>query len=166
METRPRIKIELSQTDKLIEFLGWLTLLLLVGLTLYSYSNLPDTIPIHFNGSGQVDNYGSKSTIISLPVIGTVLFIGLTMLNKYPHIFNYPVNITADNAFKQYTTATRIIRCLKFSIALIFTSIVFMTYTTATGKTSGLGTWFLPLTLGLIFIPQTFLLFKSFKAKK
>jgi uncharacterized membrane protein len=165
-EARPKIKIELSSTDKLIEIIGWLTLITLWGLTVLNYSNLPDTIPIHYNSLGQADNYGNKATIFMLPVIGTILFVGISILNKYPHILNYPTNITTDNARQQYANATRMIRYLKFAIVLIFSLIVFKTLQTATGKSDGLGTWFLPLALGLTFIPMTFYLIKLFKTKK
>lgn len=166
MEERPKIKIELSTTDKVIEVLGWLTLLTLWGLIVLNYSNLPETIPTHYNASGQVDSYGNKATIFMLPVIWTILFAGISILNKYPHIFNYPTNITADNARQQYANATRMIRYLKFAFTLIFLLMDFKTLQTATGKSGGLGTWFLPLELGLIFIPATFYLIKSFKMRK
>jgi len=166
MEERPKVKIELSTIDKVIEVLGWLALITLWGLIVLNYSNLPETIPTHYNGLGQVDSYGNKTTIFMLPVIGTILFVGMSILNKYPHIFNYPTNITADNARQQYTNATRMIRYLKFAIALIFSLKVFKTLQTATGKSGGLGTWFLPLELGLIFIPAIFYLIKSFKMRK
>jgi uncharacterized membrane protein len=168
MGTRPKIKVEQTNTDKLIEVIGWFALIVLWSLTLFNYSSLPGTIPIHFNASGQVDNYGSKSTIFVLPVIGTILFVGmtiLTILNKHPHIFNYPVNITVENALKQYTTATRMIRYLKVVIVIVFTCLVGLIQTTATGKTSGLGSWFLPVTLAFILMPTTFFIFKSYKTK-
>lgn len=165
MEARPEIKPEFSKTDKRAELLGWLILLLLWCLTLYNYLKLPNIIPIHFNASGKVDNYGGKSTIIVLPVIGTVIFIGLTILNKHPRIFNYPVSITADNALRHYTNATRMIRYLKLAIVIIFTSIIFIIYKTATGKTTGPATAFLPFTLVLIFISQILFIMKFVKTK-
>jgi hypothetical protein len=40
-----------------------------------------------------------------------------------------------------------------------------MTIQNATGKAAGLGAWFLPLTLGLVFIPLIYFLVNSFKTK-
>ncbi|MFM7765447.1 MAG: DUF1648 domain-containing protein, partial [Sphingomonadales bacterium] len=128
--------------------------------------NLPDTIPTHYNGAGQADGFGGKGYILTLPLIATVLFIGLTILNKFPHIFNYPTNITQDNALRQYTNATRLIRYLKFIIAVIFGLIAFKTIQNANGQADGLGIWFLPLTLGLIFIPLTYYIIKTLKTKQ
>jgi len=166
MSKRPKLKLELTTFDKTLEILGWTSILAIWVLTITNYTNLPDTIPIHYNGAGQADGFGGKATILTLPLIATVLFVGMTILNKFPHIFNYPTNITQDNALRQYTNATRMIRYLKFIIVIIFGLIAFKTIQNANGQADGLGIWFLPLTLGLIFIPLTYFVVKSFKATK
>jgi hypothetical protein len=89
----------------------------------------------------------------------------MTILNKFPHIFNYPTNITQDNALRQYSNATRLLRYLKLIIVFIFGLIVFKVIQNANGEADGLGVWFLPLVLGLTFIPLTYFGIKSFKAK-
>ena len=166
MEERPKIKIELTTADKTIEIIGWSLIISVWGLTITNYANLPDTIPIHYNGAGQADGFGGKATILTLPLIATVLFVALTFLNKFPHIFNYPTKITQDNALRQYTNATRLIRYLKLIIVFIFGLIAFKTIQNANGEADGLGVWFLPLTMGLIFIPLIYFVIKSFKTKQ
>lgn len=166
MNERPKIKLKLTTTDKALEIFGWISILAIWILTIANYTKLPDTIPTHYNGGGQADGFGGKATILTLPLIATVLFVGLAILNKFPHVFNYPTNITEDNALSQYTNATRLIRYLKFIIIIIFGLITLQTIRNANGETSGLGIWFLPLTLGLIFIPLTFFVIKSIKTTK
>ena len=90
MSEQPKIKLKLTTTDKAFEVLGWLFILAIWVLTLTNYTNLPDTIPTHFNGAGQADGFGHKAMILILPVIATILYVGLTALNKFPHAFNYP----------------------------------------------------------------------------
>lgn len=165
MGERPKLKLELTKIDKTLEILGWTSILAIWVLTITNYANLPDTIPIHYNGAGQANGFGGKSTILTLPLIATILFIGLTILNKFPHVFNYPINITQDNALRQYTNTTRLIRSLKVIIVIIFGLIVFRTIQNANGQADGLGVWFLPLTLGLIFIPLTYYIVKTLKTK-
>jgi hypothetical protein len=101
--------------------------------------------------------------LLILPALGTIIFIGLTQLNKYPHIFNYLTKITESNARKQYTIATRMLRFMKAAILLIFSMIILYTYLTTIGAASGLGIWFLPLTLGLVLIPVIVSLGQSLK---
>ena len=165
-EERPKIKLIPTTADKLVDLLGWIILLALWALTITHYSTLPDTIPTHFNGAGEADGFGSKASIIGLPVIATLLFIGLTVLNRYPHSFNYPTAITQGNALRLYTLATRMLRYLKLVLVLVFGGIEFMTIQNATGKAAGLGVWFLPLTLVLIFFPLIYFVIKSIQANK
>jgi uncharacterized membrane protein len=165
-EERPKITLIPTTADKLVELLGWLILLALWGLTISHFSTLPDTIPTHFNASGEADGFGSKASIIGLPVIASLLFVGLTVLNRYPHIFNYPTAITEDNTLRLYTLATRMLRYLKLVLVLVFGGIEFMTIQHAAGEASGLGVWFLPLTLVLVFLPLIYFVVKSVQANK
>ena len=165
MNKRPKIKLQLKQTDKILEVVGWVSVFGIWALTLTNYSILPEIIPIHFNGVGKADGFGNKTHIFVLPIISTLLFIGLTTLNKHPHIFNYPSQITKENAVHQYTNATRMMRVLKLVIVLLFGLIVFKTIQNVNGHAGGLGTWFLPLTMGMIFIPILYFLIKSLKQK-
>lgn len=163
---RPKIKLVPTTSDKLVDLLGWLILLVLWGWTISHYSALPETIPTHFNGAGEADGFGSKVSIFGLPVIATLLFIGLTVLNRYPHIFNYPSPVRQDNALLLYTLATRMLRYLKLVLVIVFGGIEFMTIQHVTGEATGLGVWFLPLTLVLIFIPLIYFVIKSVQANK
>ncbi len=166
VKEKTKIKLKLTITDNIFEFMGWLSILAIWVLTLTHYANLPGIIPTHYNSAGQADGFGGKVTILMLPLIATVLFIGMTTLNKFPHIYNYPVKITDENATRHYTNATRLIRYLKFVIVVVFGIIVFKTIQHAHGDPEGLGAWFLPLTLGLIFIPLVYFFVESFKAKQ
>ncbi len=166
MEERPKIKLEHTKADKAFEIIGWVLVISVWGFTVKNYADLPDTIPTHYNIAGEADGFNGKVTILTLPLLATALFVGLTFLNKFPHIFNYPTNITQHNALRQYTNATRMIRYLKLVIVVIFGLIAFKTIQNGNGEANGLGIWFLPLTLGLIFIPLIYFLIKSFKTKQ
>ncbi len=124
MSTRPKIKIRLTSFDKAIELLAWIAVLGIWFVTLSNYMALPETIPIHYNLNGVVDGFGNKANILLLPIIATLMFIGMTILNKYPHIFSYPVTITEQNAFRKYTNATRLLRIVKLITVIIFGLIV------------------------------------------
>jgi uncharacterized membrane protein len=165
MEERPKTKLNLTILDKTFELVGWISIVTVWVLIITNFNNLPDIIPTHYNGSGQANGFGGKAVILILPFIATILFIGLTILNKFPHIFNYPTNITEENVLRQYTNATKLIRYLKLIIVIIFGLITFKTIQNTSGQEDGLGVWFLPLTIGLIFIPLTYFIIKSFKSK-
>ncbi|MDR0801791.1 DUF1648 domain-containing protein [Fluviicola sp.] len=165
MAERPKVKLELTTDDKVLEIIGWIFIIIIWSLTIANYSSLPETIPTHYNAAGKADGFGEKTTILFLPLIATILFVGLTILNKFPHIFNYPVNITKENALRQYTNASKLIRYLKVIIVIVFSFIAFKTIQNANRKADGLGNWFLPLFFGLVFIPLVYFIIKSIKTK-
>jgi uncharacterized membrane protein len=163
MEERPKIRLELTSIDKVIEITGRFSLLVIWVFTIVNYTNLPDTIPTHFNAMGEADGFGGKASVLTLPIIATILFVGIALLNKYPHIFNYPTKITKENAQRQYTIATRWIRYLNLVTVLIIGYIAFTTIQGAKGEADGLGVWFLPLSLGIVFIPTIYVIVKLIK---
>lgn len=68
--------------------------------------------------------------------------IGMTIVNRFPHLFNYPVKITKENAFRQYANASRMMRYLKFISVVILGVISFKTIPNAAGTSDELGEWF------------------------
>ena len=147
---RPKIKVPWTTGDRVLEISGWILLLALWGFVVFSYPDLPDKIPKHFNAAGQADSWGGKKNILSLSVVMTILFVGMTLLNRFPHIFNYPFSITDENAFRQYACATRMLRWLKTIIVVIFGYLAIA----AIYGMENIGIWFLPVTAGLILIPM------------
>jgi hypothetical protein len=125
--TNPKLVICPSKFDKILDFLSVLLLITLWGGAVYVVNKLPEIIPTHYNLLGFPNNHGSKYLLYLLPILGTLIYFGLTLLNQYPHNFNYPINITTDNAERQYSLATRLIRTLKFTILLILISLVYET---------------------------------------
>ncbi len=148
-----KTKLLLSPFDMLIERWSWASLFVLWGFSFYCYFTLPNIIPTHFNVFGEVDGVGSKVSIFILPLISTTITVLLTILNSYPHVFNYPTPVTAQNAEKQYRNATRLLRVLKLLGILIFIIISALVYLKATQKIETIGNWFLPLVSILVFVP-------------
>lgn len=163
--TRPRIKPELNTADKIVEISGWLVLAITWIFVLTHYSGLPPTIAIHYNAAGIADGYGAKIHALILPAIASVILVSMTLLNKVPHIFNYLVTITEENAHRQYTNATRMVRYLKLVLVLIFDILAFQIIWHSEGKIDGLGTWFTPFVLTLIFVPLIWFIVLSFRDK-
>lgn len=160
---RPKIKIPFTVLDTLIEWVGVLLLVCFWNYTIVHYTTLPEIIPTHFGAQGKPDGYGEKWMILSLPVIGTILYMGLTLASYYPHTFNYMVTITEKNAVKQYTIAKKMIRIMKVSLILVFFLLDIHTIRTALNYPDILGKWFLLVLFALIFIPLFYFLIQFSK---
>lgn len=166
MGKKPKIKIKPTSTDIIVEIIGWLTLGILWVETVSNYSNMVNTNSAHLNVAVQTSHYGDKGTILFLPILGTLLFVGMTIMNKFPYLFNISADIATNNVEKEYANTTRMIRYLKFAIVLVFAFVVNKTSHTALTNSDVLGTWFLPLILVLILIPLIFYIVDSFKVKR
>ena len=165
MEKRPIINIKPTKTDNLIELIGYLILFAFWLTSIVTYNYLPEQIPIHYNGFGEVDNYGKKTSIFLLPIISSFLFVILSLINKNPESLNYNVEITEQNAENQYRNSIKMMRIMKIIIVIIFFMIDIETISIAMKKSEGLGVWFLPSTLSIIFIPIVYFALKSKKMK-
>lgn len=147
-ENRPILKVNLTRVDVYFEIIAFLLLVASWLIPALMFGKLPDIIPTHFGINGKVDDWGSKASIFILPSISLIMFIGLSILNKYPHIFNYPVKVTEENALQLYTKSSRLIRIIKLIIGLVFLSIEWQICNVS--KNATLSIWFLLL---IILVP-------------
>ncbi len=162
---RPRIDLTLSQTDKVIEILA---AGLMVGLFIYtfvSWSNLPEIIPMHFDSKGQPDGYGGRITIFFSPLLTLTLFILLTILNRRPDIFNYPIRISPENAEYHYRLATKMLRLLKLSLVIMFGAITWSVVHSAQTGNGDYVMWVLPFALIITFLPIIYYFIQVFKRR-
>ena len=118
---RPKIKVPYQQIDIILELISATILIFIIVYTIISYSELPETIATHFNANGEADGFGSKSSLWLLTGIFCFLSIFLLFfINKVPHLHNYMVNITEQNALKNYRLSVRMVRYTKL---ILFTTI-------------------------------------------
>lgn len=155
--TRPDAKITLKSIELTWEIFGFLLLISYWVFVIKIYPSLPEIIPSHINIKGEIDDYASKSSVWSLLNVPSSLYVLLTIVSFFPKYFNYMVEITVDNAEKEYRKAVGIIRFLKIIILILSFSITLFII--------GLGSldamindrsnrnWLLTLILATIFIP-------------
>jgi uncharacterized membrane protein len=163
MEYRPKLAIKPTRTDKLAESLAYAFLAATFIVALNAYFTLPETVPVHFNIKGEADGFGSKVSILPLPLISVIMFVGMTILNRYPWVFNYPVKITEENVLKQYTAAVRLMRWLKLSLVLVFFLITAGMSFSAREGSFFMGVWMLPLILVIVNLPLLIYLIEAFR---
>ena len=144
---RPKIKVNFEGFDIVLELISIAVLILMWIYVIIEYPDLPETVASHFNGKGEVDGYSSKTYMWFLPIISTVLYIGLFVLNKYPHIHNYMVNITEENALKNYRFSTRIVRITNTLVVIMFAYIIYYIVQSAKENEIQLSSWFLPIVI-------------------
>lgn len=159
---RPKLKVPLEGLDIILDLLSTTLLILLIAYTVISYSELPDTIPSHFNAKGEIDGYSNKSMLWMLPALGIVMFIGLFIINRFPHLHNYMVNITEENALKNYRFSTRIVRFANLFVMFIFGVVAYSIVEASKGHKSNLESWFIPFVIGFsILLPIVIFIYQK-----
>ena len=161
--SRPVLKIIPPKADSMLDLISLSGLLLIWVFTVIQFSKLPTRIPIHFNFKGEIDNYGNSVIIFLVPVIVSMVFTGLTILNRYPHLFKYPSEITADNALNEYTKATRLIRIIKLFIVGLFGLITLDIVQSAKVGSTQCPWWLIPVFILTMLLTLLITFYKSTK---
>ena len=159
-----KVELKLSRFDKFLDITGYILLILYWIMVIIAFQKLPEEIPVHYNGAGEVDAFGPKNSIFMLPAIGTLQIFLLSALIRNPKNLNFS---NKENLEQQIINTTKTIRFLKVGILIVF---IFIDYKTIKisleDKNGGLGIWFLPLFLTLILIPVIINIYKSWKLKQ
>ena len=80
---------------------GFVLLVLAAAYYFFHFPELPDRVPIHFDGQGNPNGYGSKLAGAGLfLIIGAVMFLFHSIRKKDPMTLNYPVQVTEKNVKK------------------------------------------------------------------
>lgn len=161
----PRIEIAQTTTDRMLDVIGALGIIVMIALVIAYFGQLPDTIPGHFDYKGKVNGMSGKSVVLVLPAVAVVTFIGLTIGVRFPHLFNYPLPITEQNAERQYKNSALMIRILKTLCVFVFLYLTYATIQNAMGELQGLGVWFTPVALVLVFGTIALFMYRGFKLR-
>lgn len=162
---RPKIILLETKNDKVVNIISICLLVFLWAFSIWLYINAPEKVPMHFNGSGNVDGYGSKISILLLPLIGTLAFLLLQFLSSKPHIFNYPFTITKVNYEMAYKNAVGMLKIQKVLLLILFSAIQFMTYTSINKTDNKFGYKLLIIALVFMLATPIFFISKSIKNK-
>lgn len=139
-------------------FTTLLSLLCLIGAAVYliiSWDKIPAEIPGHYNAAGEVDKISNKNSLIINLALGWILFIGISVIEKFPQVWNTGIQITEQNKEKVYSILKNMIGTMKLLVALVFS---YLTVQTTTG--GNLPLLFLPVFLILMFGTIAFFIYK------
>ncbi|MBU9723693.1 MULTISPECIES: DUF1648 domain-containing protein [Bacillaceae] len=147
---RPKIPLEELEKSAFERFLSIISILIFLGSVVFLvviWSNLPDQVPAHFGATGEVNRHGSIWELVVLLAVGAVLYVLMHVLEKYPHLHNYPVEITELNAAEAYRISRTLIGTLKNVILILFSVLMVNSTVIALGWGDGIGILLLPLVL-------------------
>ncbi len=151
MKDSANINLKKSVLERICDTLALTGLALFIILIAGYWSKLPDTIPIHFNLSGEADGWGSKATILVLPVIALFIYVTMTLAIQSSKNINYPVRITPENAERQYRLARHLIAVMKAAVVWGLLGLTWLILRTALSEGAELGSWPAFVLVGSVF---------------
>lgn len=129
---RPKLSVRGNRIQSFAEVVA-LVGLAAMAVILLRCQPVEGPVPTHFGLDGQPDAWGEPGSLFVVPAIALVLWIGLTLLDRIPHAFNYAVEITGENAETQYVLAKALLAVLKAQSVWVFLLILWGQCQTASG---------------------------------
>ena len=164
-ERPPKNNRSRTRLDYALEILAGVGVFLGLYELLVNYSALPASIPTHFNFKGEVDSWGGKETILFLGAGIIVLYGVLTYVSRIPNMYNFPWEITEENAPRQYRLARTFITLLKTETVWLFAAIISETVKVALGQSNQMQPTSLFLFIGLITASVVGIFIISYRAR-
>lgn len=132
--------------------------LLMAAFTVYlivAWPTLSDILPSHYTWDGTVDAWGTKSSCISLPILGWAIYLSLTVLLFMPRMWKVSKNHAAPQRQQSiYRMCRSLLCCLNFGIVAMFVYV-----SVCTVHNWPLGDWFLPvIVVGSVMVNLGFLM--------
>jgi uncharacterized membrane protein len=149
MTNRPEILVQRSRAERIMQVAAMGCLVTLLAYAAYVWPELPATVPTHFGIAGPPDAWGSRASLLALPTLAMAFFLALTILERIPHRYNYPIEVTAANAPRMYALGRRLVLSVKLMLVLVFGFTFRTAADVALGKVTGIPGWFLPVVLGV-----------------
>lgn len=162
---RPILKLPKSNMEKMMDVIGIGMFVVSILYLLLNWGNIPEEIPAHFNGAGEVDRWGSKMELIILPIIGVFLLLILALFEKAPHMHNYPNRVDESNVEQFYLNSRKMLNAIKNMCLVTFAILIVQIVRVSLGHIDGLGSWLLLVVLAILLIPIARGIYKQSKIK-
>lgn len=163
--SRPKIYIKKTRLDYFFEGISIISLALTFIIIAYYWGKYPNSVAIHYNALGQADSFGPRWLLLILPLTALLTYIGMTYLNKFPHVFNFPVEVSERNAEVLYTIGKRTISFMKMTICLLVLYITFSLISSMIFHRSGVNVFIILIFLLCIGVAPIYAAVKMNKAR-
>lgn len=148
--SRDRKKKPIPLSDRLLELMALAMGVLLLVLTGVLYSKAPDTVPTHFNFSGDVDSWGSKSfywILAGVMLVGMVICASAAYNRK---MVNLPIRLKPEVFYHQIGLIGRMCRVMTLAFGLIWLSVLLAMSASFIGLPEDVSVALIPLSVMLM----------------
>ena len=139
------MKLGYTKAQIALEYLSALLLLGMFTFLLVSWSSIPEQIPTHFDAAGIANAWGSRRSILVLPVISLLLGGLMTAISFSPGLWNMPGKAKGGYSAAAYVTVKTMLIAMKAEMLALFGYIV-----VCQARSLPLGSIFIYITLGAL----------------
>ena len=162
---RPRIDLPATGLDKALDAFSLAGVMLIVALMVAVWDKLPARVPTHFGMSGPPDGWGARSSLLLFVIAPLVIHIVLTILARFPWIYNYPTKVTLENAERLYRLGAVAGRWLRTEMVWLFVILGWQTVRVALGQATGLPASGAFIGLGIMYATVIYLKVLMFRRR-
>src|SRR5271154_49287 len=127
------------------------------------YSRLPERIATHFNAEGVANGFGTRGTLWVLVGIACLLYATLSVINFVPGVVNLKRPLAPEREKLVLAEAMAMVGWVKVEVCWMFAYLCLAMVRNGMGMQVGLGLWFLPVTIVVVFGTAGFYLARIFR---
>jgi uncharacterized membrane protein len=128
------------------------------------YSRLPERIATHFNVEGVANGFGAKSILWLLVGVAVLLYLTLTAIGSLSRVVKLQRPLAPEREKVVLAESMAMVGWIKVVVCWMFAYICLAMVRNGMGLQVGLGAWFLPVTLVVVFGTCGFFLVRIFGA--
>jgi uncharacterized membrane protein len=153
------LEVRLKTVRELIAVAG----LVFAGMVVADfYSRLPERIATHFNGEGVANGFGARSTLWVLVGIAFLLYAALSAISLAPRVVSVKRPLAPERERVVLAESMAMVGWIKAEMCWMFAYLCLAMVRNGMGLQLGIGAWFLPVTLLVVFGTCGFYLVRIF----
>lgn len=150
---RPILLLERSPVERVADVLTLAGVATMLAVLAATFVGVDGPVPTHMNAAGEPDAWGSgKGSLLILVMLGCGIPAVLAGLRRAPHTFNYPADITAENAPRMYRLGRELVALMGTAVAWTFAGIL-VSFALVSARIVPSAPWGLPFSMAITFGP-------------
>lgn len=139
--------------DQIIEILSFAALVLLWVMTYHFQHIGAELVAENYDFFQNPSEYWATKMTYTLPIVATILYVGLTIYNTKTYYVNLMVVDSEEKAEKLRKINQKFYRWVKLMVILVFIFIEYFSFQSGSGYGSGIPQWYIIVFPLLLFAP-------------
>jgi hypothetical protein len=131
----------MTLSEHLVEAAGAAVIAIVVIGAVFELPQLPAVFPLYIGSDRRPDGWGTPNVLALLPAIAAVIYVALSVLQRFPEVYHYRTAVTEANAAVLYRRGRWLVRAIKIAITLIFATVFYFALRAAEGSPEVFRTW-------------------------